>query len=127
MPKTTTDTEKSPRVRGDLLERIRAGHSDPRLRTQQGLGSHSGGVSTRTVARAEDGYASFETVERLALTLGVSPWDLWIPLDADAAVPAAQPSAGDAAAPPAWFVEYQVAQLQANREINEKLDVLLNR
>lgn len=84
---TATDTEKPPRVRGDLLARLRAGHKNADIRTQQGLGTHSGGVATRTVARAEDGHASFETVERLAKTLGVSPWELWIPLDPQAAPP----------------------------------------
>lgn len=84
--------EQPPRVKGDELARVRAGHRDAKLRTQQSLATHAG-MSTRTVARAEDGYASFETVEQLAMVLGVPVWDLWIPLD-----PAFAPPGGAASA-----------------------------
>lgn len=81
----------TPRVRGDLLRKLRVAHDEPKLRTQQGLAS-AADVATRTVARAEEGYARFETVEELAATLGVPPWDLWIPLAGLDTQPAGDPS-----------------------------------
>lgn len=115
--------EKTHRVRGHELSRVRKAHETLDTRDKVAVAA---GTTSKSVQRAEQGHASFETLEKIALALGVHPWDYWIPLGQDFGRPAGDAPA-NSDAPPAWFVQAHEQQGAALREMREMLEVLINR